>query len=199
VAARRRAVVFLAGLCLLLPLASGGVTDGSIDAAEIDLAAGGTLPLAPSGREFYVATLTPGQVLHGYAPDDAHHNFVGFLNLNRGGAGVVRYNLFINVLDDEIPEVPVEALGSDCEPEPPTGRFPLWPAGSWAGTFRAVREAISPTTSSPWGTANTAWSTTMTGRSTSARTIWKEAAGVNETRPRLTSARPVPTISPGLL
>jgi hypothetical protein len=103
-AARRRAVEFLAALCLLLPLASGGVanlrpeslatcviaespsdvalpaaelvyadfnplvvsvrfpvtveirvrTDGSIDAAEIELAAGGTLPLAPSGREFYV-------------------------------------------------------------------------------------------------------------------------------------------------
>jgi len=93
-------------------------TDGSIDSAEVELAAGGTLPLSPSGREFYVATLTPSQALYGYGPDDAQHNFVGFLNLNRAGARILRYNLFINVLDEEVPEVPVEAIASDLQASP---------------------------------------------------------------------------------
>jgi hypothetical protein len=87
----------------------------SVDSAVIDLAGGGTVTLTPSGPNLFCAMLTPAQVLFGYQPDDAQHNFVGFLNLNSGATRLTRLNLFINVADESVPLVAPERLQDDLQ------------------------------------------------------------------------------------
>jgi hypothetical protein len=87
----------------------------SVDSVVLELAAGGTLTLAPSGANLFCGLLMPRQVLFGYQPDDVQRNFVGYLNLNAGATRLKRLNLFIDVADDAVPIVPPDRLADDMQ------------------------------------------------------------------------------------
>ncbi len=85
----------------------------SSDAAalRLDLAGGGSVPLAKNTSGEWTATLTPAQTLSGYAPVNVNHNFVGFLRVLRAdGTTAATYNEFIGVTDDRVVPVPIRSL-----------------------------------------------------------------------------------------
>ncbi|HEX6737016.1 MAG TPA: hypothetical protein VF310_01970, partial [Vicinamibacteria bacterium] len=90
----------------------------SVDSAVVELAAGGTVTLTPSGPNLFCGMFTPAQVLAGYQADDVQHNFVGFLNLNSGPTRLTRINVFINVADESVPLVAPERLQDDLQVTP---------------------------------------------------------------------------------
>lgn len=79
-----------------------------VTAVRLDLAAGGSVNLTPLGGGLFRGSVTPAQALFGYDANDVNRNFVGFLRiLGSGGQQLATYNEFINVVDGNIPAVPV--------------------------------------------------------------------------------------------
>lgn len=77
-------------------------------AVRLDLAAGGSVALTPMGGGLFRGSVTPAQALFGYDANDVNRNFVGYLRiLGSGGQVLATYNEFINVIDGNIPAVPV--------------------------------------------------------------------------------------------
>lgn len=80
-------------------------TDNTITSAYITLTNGSTLSLIASGSGYFHNTLTHAQAVYGYTAADYNHNFVGYLNVFQGATKAAQYNLFINILDSQIPSV----------------------------------------------------------------------------------------------
>jgi hypothetical protein len=80
---------------------------GTPSSAHIELAlGGGNVPLSPVAGNVWSCTLTAAQMLNGYSPiPDANHNFVGFLRVYQGATELLSINLFVNVVDDNVPPV----------------------------------------------------------------------------------------------
>jgi hypothetical protein len=93
-------------------------TNGSVTSAELELAAGPTVSLAPAGGGAFSITLTHAQALFGYTATDYLHNFVGFLNIYSGSTRLARLNIFVNVDDGTIPAVSIKSLGSNARSSP---------------------------------------------------------------------------------
>src|SRR5262245_48633647 len=77
--------------------------DSVPSSVQLQLADGTNTGLIDAGDGTWGVTLTAAQALFGYQPDDANHNFVGFLDVFSDGTTIRRQNLFINVLDENIP------------------------------------------------------------------------------------------------
>jgi hypothetical protein len=97
------------------PVALKVKVPAGVDSATVELAGGGAVTLTPSGASLFCAMLTPAQVLFDYQPDDARHNFVGFLNLNAGASRLLRLNLFVNVADETVPILAPQRLQDDLQ------------------------------------------------------------------------------------
>jgi hypothetical protein len=94
------------------------VTSDAVDAVRLELDGGGSVPFSPIGKNLYSAILTPAQVLRGYGPEDMQHNFIGFLDVYRGGTRLARFNRFAAVADELVPEVAVETLAPGVQATP---------------------------------------------------------------------------------
>ena len=86
--------------------------DGNPSSAQLALAAGGTVNLTNDGSGIWTVSLSNSQALFDYQPDDANHNFVGFLDVFDGAARLFRGNIFVSVKDESIPSVTVLNRGN---------------------------------------------------------------------------------------
>jgi hypothetical protein len=93
-------------------------TSDAVDAVRLELDGGGSVAFAPIGKNLYSAILTPAQVLRGYGPEDMQHNFMGFLDVYRGGTRLARFNRFAAVADEAVPDVAVETLAPGVQATP---------------------------------------------------------------------------------
>ena len=87
------------------PVVYKALINGNPSSVEFVLAAGGTVPLSNEGGGVWSLTLTARQVLFGYLPENANHNFVGFLDIFQGGTRIVRINEFIGVVDENVSDI----------------------------------------------------------------------------------------------
>ncbi len=88
-------------------------------AVRLDFAAGGSLTLTPLGSSRFSGTIAAAQLLDDYKPDDANHNFVGFIRpLDSTGQVIASYNTFINVVDASIAPVGIIARDKDARQSP---------------------------------------------------------------------------------
>ncbi len=87
------------------PVVFKALINGNPSSVQFVLAAGGTVPLSNDGGGVWTVTLTAQQVLFGYLPDNANHNFVGFLDIFQGATRVVRTNNFIGVVDENVSDI----------------------------------------------------------------------------------------------
>lgn len=78
---------------------------------------GSVLPLSSSGSGTYATSFSSNGLLSGYRSGDAH-NFVGFLDVYVGAERVLRGNLFVNVRDQTVPDVPVSSKAADVQSSP---------------------------------------------------------------------------------
>ena len=76
--------------------------EGSPSSVQLQLAASGTVNLIAGSGGSWSVTLTAAQTLFDYQPDDANHNFVGFLDIFQGNTRALRLNTFISVLDKSV-------------------------------------------------------------------------------------------------
>jgi hypothetical protein len=86
--------------------------DGNPSSVQLALAAGSTLNLTNDGGGIWTVSPSNSQALFDYQPDDANHNFVGFLDVFDGAARLFRGNLFVSVKDEGIPSVNVLNRGN---------------------------------------------------------------------------------------
>jgi hypothetical protein len=86
------------------PVVYKALINGNPSSVQFVLAAGGTVPLSNEGGGVWSVTLTAQQVLFGYLPENANHNFVGFLDIFQGGTSV-RFNEFIGVVDENVSDI----------------------------------------------------------------------------------------------
>jgi hypothetical protein len=65
-----------------------------------------------AGGGVWTANLSHAQLLFGYGPEDVNRNFVGFLKTFEGTTLNEQLNVFVDVLDENIPSVVVAAPAS---------------------------------------------------------------------------------------
>ena len=101
------------------PVVYKALITGNPSSVQFVLAAGGTVPLSNEGGGVWSVTLSAQQVLFGYLPDNANHNFVGFLDIFQGGT-FVRINEFIGVVDENVSDIggEIETLGDTLRISP---------------------------------------------------------------------------------
>jgi hypothetical protein len=86
--------------------------DGGPSSVQLELANGTITSLTDEGDGRWGITLTAAQALDGYQrDDDANHNFVGFLDVFSDGTRIERRNVFVNVLDKNIPDSTILTIG----------------------------------------------------------------------------------------
>ena len=83
-----------------------------VTGVQIRLENGSVVNLDNDGQGIWSVTLFAPEVLFDYGSEDVNHNFVGFLDVIVDGNTVKTLNLHINVLDQNIPDVPVFDHGS---------------------------------------------------------------------------------------
>jgi hypothetical protein len=86
--------------------------EGNPSSVQLALAEGPTVSLTTAGDGIWSVTLTASSVLFDYQADDVNRNFVGDLDVFQDGQLVARVFAFINVLDANVPAVPVVSLGT---------------------------------------------------------------------------------------
>jgi hypothetical protein len=86
--------------------------EGSPTSARFDLVNGETVALSAAGGGIWTANLSHAQLLFGYGPEDVNRNFVGFLKTFEGTTLNEQLNVFVDVLDENIPSVVVATLAS---------------------------------------------------------------------------------------
>jgi len=79
-------------------------SDGTVTSMKLALSTGVTVTLAKVGNVFST-TLTHAQVLNGYTASDYNHILVGRLHVYQGATDVGPFGVFVNVKDDQIPDV----------------------------------------------------------------------------------------------
>lgn len=80
---------------------------GNPSSVELQFADGEAESLTEQGDGVWKISVSAAQALFGYQPDDVNHNFVGFLDVFSAGTRVLRLNVFINVLDQNIPRATI--------------------------------------------------------------------------------------------
>ena len=86
--------------------------DGGPSSVQLQFANDTITSLTDEGDGRWGITLTAAQALFGYQPDDdANHNFVGFLDVFSDGTRIQRRNVFVNVLDRNIPDSTILTIG----------------------------------------------------------------------------------------
>jgi hypothetical protein len=89
-------------------------TSGTITGLRLDLQSGGAVTMTQTSAGRWEGSITAAQALFGYDAADVNHNFIGYLRvLGAGGAVTSSYNVFINVVDDNVPSVTVQTLYND--------------------------------------------------------------------------------------
>ncbi len=86
----------------------------NVDAVRLDYQSGGQLMFTPQGNGRYVATLPAAKALAGFDASDVNRNFLGYARLLKNGATYASYNLFLSVLDDNTPRVPVTTRANNA-------------------------------------------------------------------------------------
>jgi len=86
------------------PVVYKALITGNPSSVQFTLADGRTVPLSNEGGGVWSVTLTAQQVLFGYLPENANHNFVGFMDIFQGGTSV-RFNEFIGVVDENVSDI----------------------------------------------------------------------------------------------
>ena len=119
--------------------------DGNPSSVQLALASGGTLNLTNDGSGIWTVSLSSSQALFDYQPDDANHNFVGFLDVFDGPTRVFRGNIFVSVKDEAIPSVNVLNRGSRIRLSPHVVNIwrPDLPLVGTGGTFGAQLQSIT--------------------------------------------------------
>ncbi|MCA1553815.1 MAG: hypothetical protein LC737_05510, partial [Chloroflexi bacterium] len=79
-------------------------SDGTVTSMQLALSTGVTVTLSPVGNVFST-TLTHAQVLNGYSASSYQHHLVGRLHVHVGGTDVGPFGVFVNVKDDQVPDV----------------------------------------------------------------------------------------------
>ena len=92
-------------------------TTSAVTALSADLQNGDHLTATSLGSNSFQLTLTPAQVLYGYAAG-YNHNFYGFLNVQTGATPAGRLNLVANVIDSYVSQVLVSTLAADARAAP---------------------------------------------------------------------------------
>ena len=87
--------------------------EGTPTSARFDLSNGETVALSSSGGGVWTANLSHAQLLFGSTPEDVNRNFIGFLKTFEGATQVEQLNVFVDVLDENIPSVVVSSLAND--------------------------------------------------------------------------------------
>lgn len=95
------------------PISIVAQTSGTLTGLRLDLAAGGSVNLTSTGANRWEGSVTAAQALFDYQADDANHNLIGFLRLLGTGGVLKTYNIFINVLDQNVPSVPIQDLPNE--------------------------------------------------------------------------------------
>ncbi len=94
-------------------------TSGTVSGMRLDYANGGSLTLTQSVPGDWVASVPAAKVLDGYQAGDVNHNFVGYLRLlASGGTTLATYNTFIQVVDGNVPSVPIRNLSANARATP---------------------------------------------------------------------------------
>ncbi len=91
---------------------------GSPTNVGILFADGSSIGLTNNGDGTWSGQLTAAQVLYDYMAADLNHNFIGHLVAYEGGVEANRFNLIINVFDEQIPAVPVWDVSSTVRVSP---------------------------------------------------------------------------------
>jgi hypothetical protein len=82
---------------------------GNPSSVELQFADGEAESLTEQGDGVWKISVSAAHALFGYQFDDVNHNFVGFLDVFSAGTRVLRLNVFINVLDQNIPRATIAA------------------------------------------------------------------------------------------
>jgi hypothetical protein len=94
-------------------------TDGTVTSAQLRLADNVTVILLTNrGGGLFDVTLTHSQALYGYTTSKYNHNFVGYLDVFQGATKERTYNIFINVLDSQIPPVTPQITDVEVQKSP---------------------------------------------------------------------------------
>jgi hypothetical protein len=91
------------------------VTDGTPSLVQLRLANGESLNLASGLGNRWSITLTNAQVLYGYTATDYNHNWVGYLDVWVSGVNQGPYNIFMNVLDQFVPQITPVSVGTQAQ------------------------------------------------------------------------------------
>ncbi len=83
---------------------------GTPSSVQLQFTNGDTASLTEEGDGVWTISISAAQALFGYQPDEVNHHFDGFLDVFADGTRVVRFNVFINVLDQNIPEATIVTI-----------------------------------------------------------------------------------------
>ncbi|MFT5051835.1 MAG: hypothetical protein ACI8QZ_003264 [Chlamydiales bacterium] len=83
------------------------------DDVRFELAAGGVIALTPVTPTLWTCQLSADQVLFGYAPNDANHNFVGRVAVRENGNVLLRLGTWALISDAQIAPISTWSPASD--------------------------------------------------------------------------------------
>ena len=81
--------------------------DGNPSSVQLQFADGEAASLTEQGDGVWKISVPAAQALFGYQPDNVNRNFVGFLDVFSDGTRVLRFNVFVNVSDQNIPHAAI--------------------------------------------------------------------------------------------
>lgn len=70
---------------------------------------------ATANDGIYTVTIGVANVLQNFTPDDVNRNFVGYLRIYQGTVQMGQYNLFIDILDNNIPSVNINVVSANVQ------------------------------------------------------------------------------------
>src|SRR5262245_6500471 len=79
--------------------------EGTPTSVRLDCADGSSAALTAAGGGIWSADISHAQLLFGYAAESVNRNFVGFLKIFEGTTQSAALNVFVDVLDENIPPV----------------------------------------------------------------------------------------------
>src|SRR5215510_758504 len=82
---------------------------------DIEMRDDGTGGDRTSGDSIYSLTLQATQITQGLQTNDVFRRFIGFVKPFQGSTQLARYNIFAEVITEEIPRAPVIMLAADVQ------------------------------------------------------------------------------------
>lgn len=93
-------------------------TDGSVTSVLLEHANGVNYPLIPNGGGLFTLTLNHSLLIYGYTAEKYNHNLLGKLHIYQGGVELGPYMVTINIVDNQIPSVPLQTVNSELRKGP---------------------------------------------------------------------------------